>query len=97
MGLSHALHALQAGSGCSAADARTRRRHRPCVPSCCRQAHPVWNATASPQDIAFFDDEAHSSGKLSTLLSTDAAYIRGAVGDVFGARARGRRAWQLSN
>ncbi|KIY96634.1 ATP-binding cassette, subfamily B(MDR/TAP), member 1 [Monoraphidium neglectum] len=37
------------------------------------------------QDIGWFDHDENSSGRLSTLLSTDAAYIRGAVGDVFGA------------
>lgn len=34
--------------------------------------------------MAWFDDEAHSSGKLTAHLATDAAYVRGAVGDVFG-------------
>ncbi|GBF96721.1 ABC transporter B family-like [Raphidocelis subcapitata] len=37
------------------------------------------------QDVGWFDRQENSSGRLATLLSTDAAYIRGAVGDVFGA------------
>lgn len=36
------------------------------------------------QDIGWFDRDENSSGRLATLLSTDAAYVRGAVGDVFG-------------
>ena len=37
------------------------------------------------QEIAFFDDDGHASGKLAALLAADAAAVRGAVGDVFGA------------
>lgn len=33
--------------------------------------------------IAFFDEDAHSSGRLTSALATDAAYIRGAVADAF--------------
>ncbi|GFR42553.1 hypothetical protein Agub_g3460 [Astrephomene gubernaculifera] len=36
------------------------------------------------QEVAWFDDEDHASGKLTSNLATDAAYVRGAVGDVFG-------------
>ncbi|GIL45935.1 hypothetical protein Vafri_3054 [Volvox africanus] len=36
------------------------------------------------QEVGWFDDPAHSSGKLTANLATDAAYVRGAVGDVFG-------------
>ncbi|GLC41172.1 hypothetical protein PLESTM_001163200 [Pleodorina starrii] len=36
------------------------------------------------QEVAWFDDPAHSSGKLTANLATDAGYVRGAVGDVFG-------------
>jgi len=32
----------------------------------------------------WFDKDENSSGKLASSLSTDAAVIRGAVGDVFG-------------
>ena len=32
----------------------------------------------------WFDDDKNSSGRLGSSLSTDAASIRGAVGDVFG-------------
>jgi hypothetical protein len=45
-------------------------------------AHP----TPCLQDVGWFDRDENSSGRLSTLLSTDAAYVRGAVGDVVGAR-----------
>ncbi len=31
--------------------------------------------------IAFFDDNDHNSGRLTSALSTDANYIRGAAGD----------------
>lgn len=34
--------------------------------------------------MAWFDDEAHSSGKLTSALATDASYVRGAVADTFG-------------
>uniref|UniRef100_A0A7S0R4U3 ATP-binding cassette transporter n=1 Tax=Chlamydomonas leiostraca TaxID=1034604 RepID=A0A7S0R4U3_9CHLO len=36
------------------------------------------------QDVAFFDAEEHSSGRLASALATDATYIRGAVGDSVG-------------
>ncbi|KXZ51733.1 hypothetical protein GPECTOR_11g18 [Gonium pectorale] len=36
------------------------------------------------QEVAWFDDSNHSSGKLTSNLATDATYVRGAVGDVFG-------------
>ncbi|KAG2490598.1 hypothetical protein HYH03_010991 [Edaphochlamys debaryana] len=36
------------------------------------------------QEIAWFDDEAHASGKLTANLATDASYVRGAVADVIG-------------
>jgi ATP-binding cassette subfamily B (MDR/TAP) protein 1 len=32
----------------------------------------------------WFDSDDNSSGKLASILATDAAYIRGAVGDIFG-------------
>eukprot|EP00198_Chlamydomonas_reinhardtii_P007903 XP_001697240.1 MDR-like ABC transporter [Chlamydomonas reinhardtii] len=35
------------------------------------------------QEVAWFDDADHSSGKLTANLATDATYVRGAVGDVF--------------
>ncbi|GIL71759.1 hypothetical protein Vretimale_808 [Volvox reticuliferus] len=35
------------------------------------------------QEVGWFDDPAHASGKLTANLATDAAYVRGAVGDVF--------------
>ncbi|KAG2428637.1 hypothetical protein HXX76_011344 [Chlamydomonas incerta] len=35
------------------------------------------------QEVAWFDDAEHSSGKLTANLATDATYVRGAVGDVF--------------
>ncbi|GLI63941.1 hypothetical protein VaNZ11_007082 [Volvox africanus] len=35
------------------------------------------------QEVGWFDDPAHSSGKLTANLATDAAYVRGAVGDAF--------------
>lgn len=34
--------------------------------------------------MGWFDEAEHSSGKLTANLATDATYVRGAVGDVFG-------------
>eukprot|EP00198_Chlamydomonas_reinhardtii_P007814 XP_001697151.1 MDR-like ABC transporter [Chlamydomonas reinhardtii] len=36
------------------------------------------------QEVAWFDEVKHSSGKLTANLATDAAHVRGAVGDVAG-------------
>ena len=36
------------------------------------------------QDIAFFDDKAHSTGTLTTLLANDATLIKGAAGPMIG-------------
>ena len=42
--------------------------------------------------MAWFDEVKHSSGKLTANLATDAAHVRGAVGDVAGVafQVRGR-------
>ncbi|KAG1655300.1 hypothetical protein FOA52_007957 [Chlamydomonas sp. UWO 241] len=39
------------------------------------------------QEIGWFDFQAHSSGVLVSILSTDCSYVRGAVGDVLGVLA----------
>ena len=36
------------------------------------------------QEAAWFDDESHSSGAMASRLATDAAAVRGAVGDQLG-------------
>jgi len=36
------------------------------------------------QEVAWFDDDEHSSGKLASALSSDASCVRGAVGDTMG-------------
>ncbi|KXZ43925.1 hypothetical protein GPECTOR_77g22 [Gonium pectorale] len=40
------------------------------------------------QEVAWFDHADHNSGKLTSGLATDAAYVRGAVADVFGLAAQ---------
>jgi hypothetical protein len=57
-------------------------------PRCAFQTGFQTYAPLPLQDIGWFDRDENSSGRLATLLSTDAAYIRGAVGDVFGAPRR---------
>ncbi len=44
------------------------------------------NAPCQPTQpqVGWFDESDHSSGKLTANLATDATYVRGAVGDVFG-------------
>lgn len=36
------------------------------------------------QEMAWFDEEGHSSGAVSARLATDASAVRGAVGDQLG-------------
>lgn len=36
------------------------------------------------QEVAFFDEDKNTSGRLTSALATDATYIRGAVGDAMG-------------
>jgi hypothetical protein len=71
-GLAHNPHGLKS--------ANPRR------PSTLKQKNP--EPLPAPQDVGWFDRDDNSSGRLTTLLATDASYIRGAVGDVFGEAGR---------
>lgn len=59
-------------------------RHHGCLPHYEHHAHSHTNIHTHSLMFRWFDQDQHSSGQLSSTLSTDAAAIRGAVGDVCG-------------
>lgn len=82
------LRQVSAGGGGTTAGALHRgeaaRGNREVLSPAVHHSSVVLLPASSPQDISFFDAPENSSGALLSALASDAASVRGAVGDRVG-------------